>query len=136
MRRPNETEIQEKEPSSIDTETLSQLPVVDLGEEFSQLSKDSTKETLMSTSLNSELMDDMDPLFLDMNLDECIDSKNETINSKTGLKQSILMLNISQTGETIVGLDKDNCVNDRFNQPSPNSWSRGRVPGLIVSIKF
>ncbi|XP_051169527.1 PMS1 protein homolog 1-like [Leptopilina boulardi] len=119
----------------MDTETLSQLPVVDLGEEFSQLSKEFSKETLQSNDLTSESMDDIDPLLLDVNLDEFLDFNMESEKSKPALKQSTLSLDTSQTGEISFKLDKDSFANDSLIQPSPNSWSRGHVSGLMAGTE-
>ncbi|XP_043470340.1 PMS1 protein homolog 1-like [Leptopilina heterotoma] len=124
----NGTGTKEIEMPPSDVETLSQLPVVDLGEEFSQISK----STFQSSDLNPEPMDVMDSLLLELDLDEFLDVTIETEKSKTVLKQSTLSLDTSQTGEVSLKLDKDNYLNDsNSNQSSTNSWSRGNITGLV-----
>lgn len=124
----NGTETKKIEMPPSDTETLSQLPVVDLGEEFSQISK----STFQSSDLSAEKMEVEDSLLLDLDLDEFLDVTMETGKAKPILKQSTLSLDTSQTGEISLKLDKDNYLNDsNSNQSSTNSWSRGNIAGLV-----
>lgn len=127
----NGTETKKIEMPPSDTETLSQLPVVDLGEEFSQISK----STFQSSDLSAEKMEVEDSLLLDLDLDEFLDVTMETGKAKPILKQSTLSLDTSQTGEISLKLDKDNYLNDsNSNQSSTNSWSRGNIAGLVVLL--
>ena len=119
-----------KQLPETESETLSQLPVVDLGEDFqSQEIREKTNHMLRPNDLvlssGSESLFSQTDIFDDFNFNE--DSEVP----KSTLKQSTLSLNTSEKGEFLLEVDKIGPSKDN-SKPSADSWSRGHVSGIQV----
>ncbi|XP_033207867.1 mismatch repair endonuclease PMS2-like isoform X2 [Belonocnema kinseyi] len=114
---------------SPETETLSQLPVVDLGDDF-QSQEIREKENQMLKPKDLIFSSGSESLFAETDMFDDFDFNDisEVSNSST-LKQSTLSLNSSETGELLLEVAKIG-PSKEIPKPSAELWSRGHISGI------
>ena len=120
----------DKSVLATETETLSQLPVVDLGEDFAT---QEIREKAVHIVRASELVlknDDYVWPELGLSNDDILNESSKEL--KSTLKQSILSLNTTEKGELTLELDKTSVGKEISKATNADSWSRGQVPGIKV----